>query len=128
MSGLPISYSGPFCGATGDVTIFKEHLRHKMIERGYRGLADGTYQGQSDILTVPPRGYQGDTTNESETRTALSHRRIKVENFFGRMKKFRILANTYRHDLSDHHDVFNVVLQLTTLELISQPLRKKVIQ
>jgi hypothetical protein len=125
MSGLPISYSGPFCGATGDVTIFKNYLRERMIERGYRGLADGTYQGQSDVLTVPPHGYLGDTTDEAETRKALSHRRIKVENFFGRMKKFRILRDPFRHNLTDHHDVFNVILQLTTMELLSKPLRKQ---
>jgi hypothetical protein len=120
---MPICFSGPWCGATGDVKIFKSVLRQQMLDFNYRGLADGTYQGQSDVLTVPPRGYHGDTDNEHSTRKALSSRRIKVENFFARLKKFKIVHDTYRHDFDDHFDIFNVVLQITTMELVTKPLR-----
>jgi len=120
---MPISFSGPWCGATSDITIFRSLLKQKMLEFNVRGLADGTYQGEDDLLTVPPRGYKGDTDNERFIRRALSSRRIKVENFFGRMKKFKILRHVYRHDFSDHYDIFNVVLQITKMELVMKPLR-----
>jgi hypothetical protein len=72
-TGFPVHFSGPYSGATGDVSIFRDVLKQKMIEASYRGLADGTYQGEGDLLTVPPRGWRGDTEIKFNTRKALSH-------------------------------------------------------
>lgn len=123
-TGMPISFSGPFVGSTSDIKIFRSKLKEKMLEFNYLGLADGTYQGEQGVLTVPPRGYKKDTPAQRVNRKAQSSRRIQVENFFGRMKLFRVLKTTYRHNILDHYAIFNVVLQITKMDLMINPLRK----
>jgi hypothetical protein len=57
-SGLPVSYNGPHRGPAADITIFQEVAKDMLINHSWVGLADGTYQGESDILIVPPCPYQ----------------------------------------------------------------------
>jgi len=47
-------------GSTSDVGVFRDNLKQKMLDFGYEGLADGTYQGEP-LLTVPPGPYYADT-------------------------------------------------------------------
>jgi hypothetical protein len=126
-TGLPLSYSGPYVGPTGDIEIFRASLKQKMLDFGVLGLADGGYQGEDDLLFAPPTyySYTIDTYAERAIRRGHSRRRIKVENFFGRMKNFTILRQTYRHHLSTHQDVFVVVLNITRIDLKFRPLRRE---
>jgi len=124
-TGEPVSYSGPFVGCTGDITIFRTFLKQKMLDFGLQGLADGTYQGESDLLDVPPRPYSADTAEQRANRKVQSRRRVPVENFFSRMKHFKVLKHTYRHALCDHHEVFFVILSIVKMDLLQKPLRKQ---
>jgi hypothetical protein len=116
-SGLPIHFSGPFVGSAADITNFRECLKHKMIAKNYFGLADGTYQGESELLTVPPRGFCHETPEQREACKPLARRRGKVENLFIRMKLFHILKNIFRHNIVDHFDVFNCVLCIVKIDM-----------
>ena len=55
---LPVWVSGPFSCPDADISIFRNSLRNVMVENGCVGLADGTYQGELNLLAVPPRPYR----------------------------------------------------------------------
>jgi DDE superfamily endonuclease len=124
-SGMPISFSGPFFGPTGDISIFRSKLKEQMIEAGYIGLADGTYQGEDDLLIIPPRPFHDLSSDEKQEAYLISKRRILVENLFFRVKVFKILSTRYRHNIFDHFDVFSVVLHIIKIDLKTRPLRKQ---
>jgi hypothetical protein len=126
-SGLPISWSGPFPGPKSDIEIFRSALKQQMIDFDCIGLADGTYQGENDFLIVPPRNYRNDTPEQRIVRRQHSRRRIKVENFFWRMKVFKILKNTFRHSLAKHQNIFTVVINIISIDLHFRPLRREII-
>lgn len=119
----PVHVSGPFAGPTGDITIFRGALKKLMEARGWLGLADGTYQGEQQLLDVPPRPYKNLTKKVRARCKRRAKRRCFVEIFFARMKKFRSLWEVWRHDLLKHRPVFLFVLNLVSMDLQRRPLR-----
>lgn len=123
-SGLPVSYNGPHRGPAADITIFQEVTKDMLINHSWVGLADGTYQGESDILIVPPRPYQDLTQIQQQFHRFLAHHRIIIKNFFVRMKSFSCLSSHWRHSLHLHEDVFHVIICSLTIDLLFRPLRQ----
>lgn len=150
---LPIHLNGPFCGPTADIKIFREELKGKMIKYGWYGFADGTYQGEKELLDVPPkkkkvvskkwatkkltekerdkslreivdRLLQSRDPKEKSIARQRAEKRAYVEIFFSRMKKFLILSNKFRHSLNKHKFVFRFVANLVSIDLHRRPLVK----
>jgi len=124
-TGLPVSFSGPYCGSTSDIEVFHKNLKKKKLDFEFQGLADGTYQGEATLLTIPPRPFSADSPANKVVRKAYGKRRVPVENFFGRMKNFKSLKYKYRHEIHTHFEVFNVVMQILKMDLEFRPLRRK---
>ena len=123
-SGKPVFFNGPFYGPTGDVSIFDSGLCKVMDNLQLPpALADGTYQGHDKYLIVPPRPYKNLSPVQRLHYHALSHRRIVVENFFGRMKSFHCLVDKWRHACHLHVIAFVVVLHCVSADLAACPLR-----
>jgi len=123
--GTPISFSGPFVGPEADITIFRAHLKKIMEERGWIGLADGTYQGEDAFLEVPPRPFHSLDGERREKCRAQSTRRMIVENLIARLKSFIILSVPFRHAVVKHVDVFRVILQSVAVDLQVRPFRRR---
>ena len=123
-SGLPVSYNGPHRGPAADITIFQEVAKDMLINHGWVRLADGTYQGESDILIVPPRLFQDLTQIQQQFHRFLAHHQIIIENFFARMKSFSCLSSRWRNSFNLHEDVFHVIICSLTIDLLFRPLRQ----
>ena len=54
----------------------------------------------------------------------LGSKRVLVENTIGRVKTFRCMSTTFRHDIHIHSTFFNVCAQLTNIRLRVDPLRE----
>jgi hypothetical protein len=49
-------------------------------------------------------------------------KRVIVENAFGRLKNFHILAAPFRHALEKHHVVWRVCVEITNMKIDYEPL------
>jgi len=123
-SGVPIYWSGPFTGATADITVFRSGLKGVMERNHLVGIADGTYQGEHSLLLVPPRPFISLTPLERELHLLLSRKRVLIENLYARLKAFQSLSIRFRNDLLLHRLVFFFVLSVITIDLKYRPLRK----
>ena len=99
-------------------------LKKVMKKKGWLGLADGSYQGEAASFIIPPRNYKNHTQRQQHLHQALAHRRIKIENFIGRLKNFKTLSSTWRHSVVKHRMVFNVIMNTVCIDLHFKPLRK----
>ena len=119
--------NGPFHASTHDITIFRgeaermfpnpndpserESLKSKLSD-GQRAVADGGYKGEAPGKTVVAReGHSKEVTNH------LNRIRARHESFNGRLKGFRILAETFRHGKEKHQTVFEAGCVLIQYDL-----------
>lgn len=99
-----VSVRGPYKGAVHDNTIFQEEGGVcSRMRPGKRGMADLGYQGNPNL------GLPRNTRDPKELRKFKSRGRCRHETFNGRIKKFRILDDTYKHDKNKHHLAFFAV-------------------
>ena len=135
--GVPVWVSGPYVGPEHDLTIFSQKLEKLMKKKGWVGYADGTYYSKkySSLLNAPQRRKRkkkGEkkrreiyrSPEEKERAKMISRKRIKVENFFGRMKYFRVLSERFRYPLKLHAVFFYLIAQLVTEDMAFRPLRR----
>ena len=123
-------------GKIHDSTVFnKKHpkLRNTMpngIPIQFTGYADRGYQGANDVLgslmMITPikkkRGKNGEkskklTPVQKEYNRILSKIRIYVEHAIRRVKRWRIMGNTYRNPLKNYDSINNVVCGLVNYQL-----------
>ena len=123
-TGLPISISGPFSGPTADIQIFHYKAKHMMVDHEFVGLADGTYQGEDNILIIPPCPYASLGVLEKEIHCAIVRRRVLIENLYSQLKVFACLHSCWRHHMSLHFLAFYVILCCVSIDLLYSPLRK----
>jgi hypothetical protein len=102
--------NGPFkCGPWPDLSIFRINLKNLLLPRE-QVEADNGYRGDPSCRTpAMARSWA-----EYEKKKAA---RGRHETLNGRLKKWGILNQVYRHSLDKHGDVFMAVCVLTQLTI-----------
>jgi hypothetical protein len=115
-SGKLLNLAGPFCGFVHDSSIFQNTLiSNWLTEKNGFLLGD---KGCNNIITSfkKKRGQQTLSKEQSAFNLILASHRIKVENYFAHLKKWRILSNAYRGSIPLHHKIVLCCAVLTNLE------------
>ena len=111
LDGNLVWWNGPWrCGSNPDLAIFRRSLRQSLL-LDERVIADKGYRGE-------PRVW---LPSEGSAIQIEAHRLIRArhESFNKRLKQWGCLKQVWRHQLSDHHLVFNAVALLTKLSIDS---------
>jgi hypothetical protein len=116
--GKILGLHGPFVGSTPDINIFRETITSFLLP-GERVLADKAYDGSPFTLTPLklPRRKQNQPRSEFNNlelrfNRLIRARRSHIERVFSRMKRFRILSQTWRHPLEKHPIVVGAVCEV----------------
>ena len=113
LNGVLICINGPFaCGAYPEVKIFRSAMKMALLS-GERVTAD---KGYGDIKCASPNLLTADG------RCKAAEIRARHETYNGRLKSWRVLSNTFRHNVSKHGLCFYAVANIVQLELDSKPL------
>jgi hypothetical protein len=105
--------SGPHCGGKHDLTIFREGLKGK-ISPGKLVIADRGYvtsKADEKLLSTP------DVMDSTALYNFKSRARLQHETFNGRLKFFRCLSDTFRHDLEKHKMTFEAVCVIVQYQI-----------
>jgi DDE superfamily endonuclease/Helix-turn-helix of DDE superfamily endonuclease len=118
MSGEIVRVSKPHPGSVHDFEIRK---REKPISRSVRIYADSGYQGIEEVHPTSCIPFKRTklkklTSFQKRFNTALSRRRVKVENVICRMKKYKILQDRYRNKREKYHMKTNIIAGLVNLK------------
>ena len=120
---LLVSASVP--GRTPDDTLFKRagtadkvpRAAQHDLDRGYDG-APGDYPDQHVIVPVKRRrNHRRLTRLERRFNRLQARRRIIVEPVFSRLKKYQVLAQLYRHRITDYNRRFRNIAALANFRL-----------
>ena len=98
--------SGPHGGERHDMTIFRVGLKHR-IAPGKKVNADRGYQSSrpdEPMLATP------NDLDTPELRNYKTRGRLRQETFNGRLKKFDVLNQTFRHPVEKHKLAFEAVV------------------
>jgi hypothetical protein len=102
--------NGPFkCGKWADLSIFRNNLKNLLLPRE-QVEADKGYRGDPSIRSPAMARSWGELQKKKAARTR--HNTLN-----GRLKKWGILNQVYRHSLDKHRDVFMAVCVLTQLTI-----------
>lgn len=126
--GYIIHISKPIPGRTHDYKLFKQSLLPKIIPKGSRLYGDSGYQGIKkdfpDLLSVIPykrtRKHKELCRAEKIQNTKQRKIRVTVEHTFSRLKKYRVLADTYRHSLQNYESTFRFVANVVNFRMIQR--------
>lgn len=117
-NGRIISISRPNPGSRHDLAIRRRGAAipctaHIYADSGYQGL-----QADHHNLEIPYKRSKTKplTSDEREYNRALSRVRIKIEHGFARIKKFRIMADTYRYPRPRYHAKFAIIAGICNIE------------
>lgn len=107
---------GPWKGAVSDITIAREKLIPSM--RGSELiLGDKGYVGESDKIMTPKVGRERDLSDEDRIFNARHFRvRQLVERVFPRIKGWKSMSSTWRHDLELVGNAFHVICAITNYQ------------
>ena len=86
INGAPLSVMGPVAGPTSDMNIYRMRVRKILKEKGWLGLADGTYQGDYKYLVVPPRPYYNLTEKKKDFTGACQREGLLWRTFLQELK------------------------------------------
>jgi hypothetical protein len=102
----------------------KSGLDDLLKENDEIAIGDKAYKGSYQFVT-PHKVYKGKQLTEEQKKEnkILESKRHIVENMNKRLKHFRVIKDTWRHDISKHPQVFNIVAMLTNLDLMMHPLK-----
>lgn len=123
---LHLSRASP--GRQHDYKLFKASALPKIIPKNSRLFGDSGYQGiQKDfpeLHSVIPckrtRKHQELTRSEKIRNTKQRKIRVKVEHTLSRLKKYRVLAETYRHSLQNYNQTFRFVANIVNFRMIQR--------
>jgi hypothetical protein len=126
--GLIVHVSKPIPGRTHDYKLFKASILPKIIPKESRLYGDSGYQGiQKDfpaLHSVIPfkrtRKHKELTRSEKIYNTKQRKVRVTVEHTLSRLKKYRALADTYRHSLHNYEPTFRFVANLVNFRMIQR--------
>ena len=106
--------NGPFKAGVHDLTIFRNGLRQKLAD-GKMAIADRGYRTSKPDemfkLAIPV------STDSNELRSFKSRCRARHETFNSRIKNFRVLSDTYRHDIRKHQSAFQAVCVIVQYQI-----------
>ena len=98
--------SGPHRGGKHDLAIFREGLKHRIapgkklnVDRGYRSSR------LTETMLAPPNEM-----DSPELHNFKSRGRLRGETLNGRLKKYEILNQTFRHGRDKHKLAFEAVI------------------
>lgn len=123
---LHVSRSVP--GRQHDYKLFKHSSLPTFLPRNSTFYVDSGYQGiQKDYpylkTKIPIKRTRGHTTlTRSEKIRNHKQRKIRIfaEHAIARLKKFRVLADTYRHDQTRYNITFRFIANLVNFRLLCQ--------
>ena len=101
-------FHGPFPAGTPDLSIFRLKLKQKLGCRE-KVMADFGYKGDAKV-SLPD-----DEAIGHDNRVAASQLRACHESINGKLKRWGILRQLFRHDRNKHHIVFKACITLTQL-------------
>jgi hypothetical protein len=115
--GLILHKPPPDKGSRHDYDIFKE--KHPNIppdierdmDLGYQGVQDDFPDMKARIPRKKQRGKER-TKEDKKFNKMLSRERVVVEHVIGKMKKFKVMGETFRNRLEGYDDVTSVVAGL----------------
>lgn len=115
-------------GRHHDYKIFKASLLPKIIPKGSNLYGDSGYQGiQKDfpgLHSVIPhkrtRNHQELTRSEKIQNTKQRKVRVTIEHTLSRLKKYRVLADTYRHSLQNYDYAFRFVANIANFRMLQR--------
>ena len=107
--------NGPFqAGEYSDLRIFREGGLQHAIDLGERVEADDGYRGDPTTFRVP---YEVLTRQHEEADNMQKRVQGRHETINARLKKFAILRERYRHDITQHGYVFRAVAVLVQISV-----------
>ena len=144
-TGLLIHYTNSVPGSVHDFNLFKTSgLKELIIDENQRcqqlfgsnatTLADAGYQGISKIVPVsvtPHKKLHNDNLIHQQKlfNQSISHRRILIENWFGRLKiLWNIMYECYKLRLTFYDDLWMFCASLTNFHIMKHPLRSEEVE
>ena len=116
-TGKMVWWNGPYLpGDFNDNMIFQDALVAE-LEPGERAETDRGYRHSAPAYTRVPDGTEDPARSEMTARVRLRH-----ETCNNRLKKWNILAVSYRHDVQRHQNYFGAVAALVQLSFVDEPL------
>jgi len=115
-------------GRKHDYKLFKESSLPDIIPKGTKLYLDSGYQGVQkdypDLDTVIPykrtRNHRNLTRSEKIQNTKQRRIRVKVEHAISRLKKFKVLADIYRHSLQNYDLTFAFVVSIVNFRMLQR--------
>lgn len=126
--GYVIHVSKPVPGRMHDYTLFKESILSTIVPRESRLYGDSGYQGvqkdfpflQSVIPYKRTRNHGELTRSEKIQNTKQRRIRVTIEHTLSRLKKYRVLAEPYRHSLQNYESAFRFVANVVNFRMIQR--------
>ena len=123
---LHVSRASP--GRRHDYRIFKESILPKLVPKNTRLYGDSGYQGiQRDfpaLHSVIPykrvKNHQELTRSEKIQNTKQRKISVTVEHTLSRLKKYRVLADIYRHSLQNYDATFRFIANVANFRMIQR--------
>lgn len=126
--GYIIHVSKPVPGRMHDYRLFKQSILPKVIPKesrlygdlGYQGIQKD-YPGLRSVIPHKRRRDQRELTRPEKIQNAKQRRiRVTIEHAFSRLKKYRVLADTYRHSLHHYESTFRFVANVVNFRMIQR--------
>ena len=108
-TGDIVWYNGPFPAKHPDLNIFRSNLKHLLLP-GEKVVADLGYKGDSKVRT------ELDALDKSHKR-AMTKLRARHKTVNKRLKQFRCLGDTFRHDRKKYGLIFTASIVLTQISI-----------
>lgn len=89
------------------------------LDSGYQGINSDFPEVNAVIPRKKPKGKPQTRSNKIFNRR-LSSIRIKVENAFAKLKKYRALGEKYRHNLRDYNSTFRMIASLVNFRTLQR--------
>ena len=114
----PFHVAGPYFGKIHDATVWKEcSLAEYLRENDLFLLGDKGYAGCQQVYSMKKkkRGQQTLSTADKEYNAKIAEVRVRVENHFADLKKWKVLSHVFRGNVESHRKVFIACEFLTLL-------------
>lgn len=107
--------NGPFPGARHDITIFREDGLKEKMPAGKIAIADRGYQtSRQDEVNMMATPQMND---DPGLHKFMSRVRCRTETVMGRLKEFKILSETFRHDNEKHEWAFKACVVIVQYQI-----------